>query len=337
MQIKIQEIRNKRLWETFNLRHEFASYFQSWSWGKIQKRAGVGVMRFGVFRQSKLLGIFQVFDTVARRGHFLHLRGGPILLNWGKDVLEEVINFLKDKKGASFIRISPLINTDDDALKVLASLGFKNSPISNTDAENRWVLDLHEPKEEILKKMRKTTRYMIKKGDSMNINIIRSQKRPDIKEFTDIYLQTSIMKHFVPHSLITEEFEEFIESNKAFLYLATRKKKILAGAVITYYGNEAIYRYGATALEGRRTPASYLLQWSAICDAKRKGLKIYNFWGIAKDDNASDPWYGPSQFKKGFGGRRVDFAHSMDLPINKRYWISYAADYVTKMRRHFRI
>ncbi|GAI33015.1 unnamed protein product, partial [marine sediment metagenome] len=29
-------------------------------------------------------------------------------------------------------------------------------------------------------------------------------------------------------------------------------------------------------------PASYLLQWEAIKEAKNRGCKLYNFWGIAE-------------------------------------------------------
>ncbi|RJQ26855.1 peptidoglycan bridge formation glycyltransferase FemA/FemB family protein, partial [Candidatus Parcubacteria bacterium] len=85
----------------------------------------------------------------------------------------------------------------------------------------------------------------------------------------------------------------------------------------------------------RKTPASYLLQWEAIKDAKKEGLSTYNFWGIAKDDDPRGAWHGLSQFKKGFGGQRLDFVHSQDLPLTKKYWLSYLIDYVTKIKKGY--
>ena len=141
------------------------------------------------------------------------------------------------------------------------------------------------------------------------------------------------MKKFVPHSLVKEEFEEYRKQDKSFLYFATLNEKILSCAMIVYYGKEAIYRHGATTEEGRGTPASYLIQWKAIQDAQKSGLSLYNFWGVAKDNNPKNPWFGLSQFKKGFGGGQINFIHSMDLPLKPTYFISYLIDYLTRLKK----
>lgn len=339
--IEISEVKDEKEWENFNLARKCPSYFQSWGWGQVQKNDGIETKRYGIYENLKLIGIFQAFNIRAKRGHYLHIRQGPVIDEWNEDVIFQVFNFIKKiakKKNFSFIRISPLFGADDkNNINLLNKIGFRQSPIHNVDAENRWVLNIEQDLDSIMSKMRKTTRYVIRKGMNLNIKIVRTNKLDDIDKFFSVYYETAKAKNFVPLPLVKEEFEEFKKNNNAFIYFALLDKKILSTAIITYYGKEAIYRHGATSFEGRNTPSSYLLQWQAIQDAKKRGLSIYNFYGIAKDDNPKNPWYGLSQFKKGFGGEQVDFIHSQDLPLSKKYWLTYLIDYFTELKKGYNI
>ena len=332
----IKEITDKKKWEDFNVSFLYPAYFQSWNWGEVQKRKGIEVKRFGLFNKSRLVAIFQTFNIKAKRGHFIHVRHGPVMKDVQREHVKAVIDFLKqytlDKK-ASFIRISPLREDTSENALMLKGCGFKESPVRNLDAENRWVLTLKEDINKIFSNMRKTTRYLVRKAENSNIKIVRSTDIYDIAGFYSIYNQTAKFKQFVPHESIQEEFEEFKKNKSVTLYFAKFNDRILAEAMIVYYGKEAMYRHGATSTEGRKTPASYLLQWEVIKDAHKAGMRMYNFWGITKKDNPSDPWYGLSQFKKGFGGQQLDFIHSMDLPLKPTYWISYLIDYLTKLKK----
>ncbi|MDO8621391.1 MAG: peptidoglycan bridge formation glycyltransferase FemA/FemB family protein [Candidatus Levybacteria bacterium] len=337
--METREITNKNVWEKFNLSFPNPSYFQSWYWGEVQKATGVETQRLGFFDGKKLIGIAQVFDIKAKRGHFLYVRQGPVLSDWNKKnanfVLDELKNLAKEKN-ASFIRISPLLSLGNYESLGLRNFGLRFSPTHNLDAENRWVLDLTPNEDELLQAMRKTTRYLIRHAPDENIKVTVSENEKDLDKFLSIYADTAKNKHFVPHSQLKEEFAVFSKEKKAKLYLAFQKKEILAGAFIVYYGNEAIYRHGATTNIGRKTSASYIAQWQAIKDAKQAGLKQYNFWGIAPTDNPKHPWQGLSLFKKGFGGRQMDFLHAMDLPIKWNYWITFAIDYLTMVKKGYK-
>lgn len=338
--IIIKEVKDKKAWESFNTSFDHPSFFQSWHWGNVQKAAGVEVLRLGIFHGKEVVGIMQVADVKARRGHFLHIRGGPVINTWNKSLAHKIIRFLKilaKEKGASFIRFSPLVNASLNLYKeIFEEIGCVLSPTHNIDAENRWVLDLTRSESQILSNMRKTTRYLIKKSQNLNIEIVKSNKVADINKFLKLYKQTFEIKHFVPHSLIQEEFNEFNNHNMAIIYMASLNEELISTAIVIYYGSEAIYRHGATSIRGRKLPGSYLIQWEAILDAKKKGHKRYNFFGISPDENKKNhPWYGLTLFKMGFGGERVDFMHSMDFPIGFRYWITYFIDLITKKMKGY--
>lgn len=336
--LKIEEIKNKKPWEGFLDKTEFYPFFQSWDWGEVQKKLGFDILRFGLFDDKDMVSVFLIVDVNAKRGHYLHLRHGPVLNDFKEKYFDEVVNFSKKTardRNASSIRISPLIKEGSIDRNFFKKTGFINAPIHNMDAQNCWVLDINKKDEQILKEMRKTHRYLIRKAQNMGIKIIRSKNLSDIKDFINIYNQLSVRKHFVPHRGIKEEFEILSKNDEAALFLAEYHKKIISGAVVVFIGNTAIYHHGVSAEEYRDIPASYLVQWEAIREARKRGKSTYNFWGIVPVDKPNHPWKGITLFKTGFGGKRMDFIHAQDLPLNIRYWKSYLIEYITKLKKGY--
>jgi lipid II:glycine glycyltransferase (peptidoglycan interpeptide bridge formation enzyme) len=86
--------------------------------------------------------------------------------------------------------------------------------------------------------------------------------------------------------------------------------------------------HGASASKYRNVMAPYLLQWHAIKLAKNLGYKYYDFYGVDEDK-----WPGVTRFKKGFGGREVNYPGTFDLIFNRRWYSVYRM--VRKARRTF--
>ncbi len=331
---------NKNEWERFLLSQSWQPFFQSWNWGEVQEKIGNSVFRFGVYdpsTSSGLVGICLAVLVKAKRGRYLHLRHGPLLTNFEKQFSPFLTEIKKQAKelGADFIRMSPLLQSDLFDITFLRKLGFRNAPIHNMDAENAWVLELDKSEEEILSGMRKTTRYLVKKGQTLPITITKSTDRRDFTHFLNLYETTSKRHSFIPHRGVAEEFEVFTRDKQALLFLARYKRKVLAGALIIFYGNQAIYHHGASSDEFREIPAAYFLQWEAIKEAKRQGKKFYNFWGVVPPEKTNHPWQGLTLFKTGFGGRRVNFIHAQDLPLTFGYWKTFAIETIWRMRRGY--
>ncbi len=102
-----------------------------------------------------------------------------------------------------------------------------------------------------------------------------------------------------------------------------------------FYRNEVVYHHSGSLTEFRHIPASYLLQWEAINDAKKAGFEKYNFFGIAREDNLKHPWYGLSFFKKGFGGEEQRWVHGHDLPLKPKYWLTYIYEFLERKKRGY--
>lgn len=335
--MEVAIIENKNEWESFLLSQSNQPFFQSWNWGQVQERVGNKVFHFGLYEKKKLIGICLGVLVNAKRGRYLHLRHGPLLSNFEKQLnpfLAEIKAQAKDLN-VDFIRMSPLLEQTGFDINFLKQRGFRNAPIHNMDAENAWVLDLDNEESELLAGMRKTTRYLVKKAQTLPIVVAKSTEKNDFAKFMKLYETTSRRHHFIPHRGVEEEFDIFSKDKQALLFLARYKGKVLSGALIIFYGNCAVYHHGASSDEFREIPAAYLLQWEAIKEAKRQGKKFYNFWGVVPPEKPHHPWQGLTLFKTGFGGRRVNFVHAQDLPLTIGYWKTSAIETVWRIRRGY--
>lgn len=332
-----KEITVKSTWETF-LENSFSfdyPFFQGWNWGEVEKKLSFPVNRLGYFNDSQLVGVLQLVEIKAKRGHYLYLRHGPLMKEYSSELLAFILSDVKTKAkklGASFLRLSRFPKTQEAAL-FFQEARFMRSALQTSDAEVCWVLDITKSEEEILKNMRKSHRYLIKKSQTLPITIVKTKEPQELKKFLPLYKKLSLRKHFVAHKGVIEEFETFTKDNEEVLFLAEYDNKIIAGAMIAYVGNTAIYRHSASDDAFKHIPASYLIQWEAIKEAKKRGKTVYNFWGVAPENQPNHPWKNITLFKTGFGGSYEQYLPTLDLPLNILYWKNYAIDLVSSKRK----
>jgi lipid II:glycine glycyltransferase (peptidoglycan interpeptide bridge formation enzyme) len=329
--MNIKPLHNQAQWEAFFLQHGPQALFQSWEWGESLEKSGVFVERFGMWSKDALRGIFQVVKVCAKRGAFLHVRHGPILAGDSFDQLKEFTDFMVDKtksEHALFFRISPLVSQEKQDM--FAAAGYRGAAIHAMDAEVCWVLPINKPIDEIFSSMRKTTRYEIKKAQNMSVTVATSN---NLAAFFKLYEQTAKRHSFVRHTGIQEEFEVFAKRNKATLYYASFEGKVIAAAIILFVGYQGIYHHGASVSSS--PPGSHLIQWQAIQEAKARGMKEYNFWGIAPDEIPNHPWRGITLFKKGFGGEERRYLHAQDYPVSPLYILPRAVETIRRIRKGY--
>lgn len=336
--LQVKEITDKKIWEQFLEKATYSSFpfFQSYNWGEVEKSLGFPVVRFGLFNDKNLVSVCQVVDVKAKRGHYIYLRHGPVFKKFSNEEFSFFLNFFETfakERNASFIRLSRFPKTVETDENYFSQKGFKKAAIQTIDAEVCWLLDITKSEEELLKNMRKSHRYLIKKAPTYNIEIVKSTNPKDLENFLPLYKHLSLRKHFVAHKGIIEEFETFVKDNQMLLFLAYYEKNLIAGAMIAFVGNTAIYRHSTSDENFKHIPASYLIQWEAIKEAKKRGIKLYNFWGIAPENMPNHPWRGITLFKTGFGGMYEYFVPAMDKPLALGYLKNYLIDWINTKRK----
>lgn len=329
-------IEDKKEWEDFLSKHDEVNFLQSWYWGEFHKRLGQKIVRSGFYQNNKLKGVMLSIIEEAKRGRHLIVPAGPIISWEDKEIISAFVKEIRKiayLNDCGFVRVRPQLLSDDFSRKLFKDLGFVDAPM-HLHAQLTSQLDITSSEGELLKNMRKNTRYEIKKAEKEKIKITSSKDPKDIRKFYNLQVETSLRQKFVPfpYKYLHEQFKIFAENNLAFLYNAHFGKKLLAQAFIIFYGQEAVYHYGAGTDEGRKHPGAYLIQWEAILEAKKRKLTRYNLWGVA--NNPKHRFYGLSIFKRGFGGEDVDYLQAQDLIINyPRYLINLAIEKLRKLRR----
>lgn len=328
--LRIQEITNKEIWENFLKKCEEKTFLQSWNWGEFNILMGDKIWRFGVY-DNELIGVALVIKVKAKRGDFLFVPHGPVVIRSKALVFKTLMNKLKALAVAekvNYIRIAPVW---ESGLVLFKKFGFRNAPI-HIHPELTWELDLGLSEDELLMNMRKTTRYLIKKAIKERVEIVETD---NVEEFDKLYQQTKARQHFTPFSLdyLKNEFKAFSEDNEILVLLGKYNNEIVASGIFIFWQGIGFYHHGASFLKYPKIPVSYSLLWEAIKIAKQKGCEKFNFWGIVPDNAKKHPWHGLSLFKKGFGGKSKEYIKTQDFIINPKYWLSFIVESVRKIKR----
>jgi len=367
--VEIREIKNKDVWEGFLKEEKEKTFLQSWNWGEFQERMGNKIWRIGVFEKENPAAIALVSKVNARRGKFLLIQHGPIIIQNAKvkiqndnskfKILEILLNKLKNiakEESCDFIRIAPLWERNDGNIKIFRELGFRNSSMHASAYEATWKLDINPEEEDLLKNMRKTTRYLIRQTlKNQDITIEKSERVEDIEEYSKLNAEVAERQKFVPFSseFIKNEFKVFSKTEpyssmdrgkkraqssspdgQVLLFLGKCKGELAAAAMVLFWSDMAFYHQAASRSKYARFFVPYLLLWEAIKEAKKRGCLLFDFWGyIDPQKQSRHPWAGPTLFKMGFGGKASEYVKTQDLPLSKKYWLIYVFEKIRSIKR----
>jgi len=339
----IKEITQKEIWENFLLGCEEKTFLNSWNWGEFQKAMGNKIWRLGVFGNDELVAVVLAIKTVAKRGTFLLIPHGPNLKssNQKDQILKTLLEKLKEiskKEKADFIRINPILKRNEENNEIFKKLGFRQASI-HAHPEASWKLDITPSEEELLSRMRKTTRYLIRQAEKdQDIEVYQSRDLKDVEVFNKIHWEVVKIQKFVPFSLdyFKKEFSVFEKDQEICIFFAKYKGEIAAASYVIFWSNIAFYHHAALLPQYHKIPLAYLLEWESIREAKRRGCKLYDFWGyVNPQKNPKHPWAGPTLFKMGFGGQAHKYVKTQDFPLSKKYWLTYFFEKLRKIKRGY--
>ncbi|HSN36874.1 MAG TPA: peptidoglycan bridge formation glycyltransferase FemA/FemB family protein, partial [Arthrobacter sp.] len=83
------------------------------------------------------------------------------------------------------------------------------------------------------------------------------------------------------------------------------------------------YAHAALDDAHRKLSAGIPLLVTLMADARDKGLKHVDLWGVAPADQPDHKWAGFTAFKKSFGGREVAYPGTWDLPVRTVHYNAY--------------
>ena len=327
MKAKVLDKSDEAKWEKFLKTQPLSTIHQSPAWGhfqaKIPYRGKYWIITLE--EDGKIIGgTMLIKQKIRKKYSWLYAARGPLLsdLSQIQKLMPEIKKIAK-KEDAIFLRIDPSLTEEIDPIQ-----GFKKIK-EGFQPQHTLILDLEKDEEELLKEMKPKGRYNIKLATKKGVKISVADPKKvkdfqkELNDFFKVLEETTKRDGFRGHN--KNYYKNMLETlpENAKLYLARFNGELLAATIVTFFKDTATYYYGASSNKNRNVMAPYLLQWQAIQDSKKMGLKTYDFLGISPDNNKDHPWYGVTEFKLKFGGEKIDYASPQEYSFKKLLHILY--------------
>ena len=335
----MEDCKNQQEWDEFVAGAPEANFLHSWAWGEFHEARGKTVVRRVFVENGRIVAAYEGQVETAKRGTYMAIAGGPIL-DWERDdIVKAAFADIREQgaaNGCVFVRVRPQLEDSEDARALFRNLGLKSAPIY-LSVEFAGVLDLSKSEEEVLAGASQNFRRALRKAEKNGVEVEASTNPEDIKTFYEIQLQTAKRHDFVSFSedFLRKQFAAFAKYDEVKLYTAKFEGEILAQNFMIFYGNEASYHYGVSTQLGTRMSSAPLMHMRAMREARERGIKRYNLWGITGEDETEHRFYGVSQFKRSFGITELKYLHAHDLVIKPTaYKLTQLIEKARAKRRH---
>ncbi len=324
-----------------------SNILQSCYWGMLKENFGWKAFSFNFAGTDLLVLVRKVFGrySIAYIPHgpslSLEDQKGKILKKIGMEIKKNLPSgcfAVRFDLPAGVFQVEPVLFEIGPELK---------KSFSDIQPPDTVVLSLKEEEAEILRKMKSKTRYNIRLSARKGIIVERAGAEA-LDEWYSLYEETALRDKISIHSKeyyrkifsISEECSSSSVCPEIVMFKALYKGKLLAGIIVSLYGDRATYLYGASSGEYRNLMPAYALQWNAIGYARERGCSEYDLFGIPPVDDPSHPMGGLYRFKTGFGGKILHRPGCWDLPLRPLVYRIYRwaellrLFYFKKLRKH---
>ncbi|GCE04053.1 lipid II:glycine glycyltransferase FemX [Dictyobacter aurantiacus] len=307
-------------WDAFVENHPNGHFLQSWGWGELKATAGWSPLRLALCSEEQIVAVAQVLRKTAPRvplalGHLAYIPRGPVV-DWQQPELVRTFFAQLDRyvrrQGALALRWEPDVEVATTAGEAVERFTreWGATEIAPVQPGRSIVLDLAPDEDRLLAQMKEKWRYNVRLGARKGVQVRLASSLADVEGWYTLLRTTGDRDQFGIHSLAYYQrvWELYAPSDNLRLLLAEHDGQLLAGIMIAIMGRQAIYLYGASSNQQRQLMPNYVLQWEAIRWAKQCGAHVYDFWGIPASDDEDEAMAGVYRFKRGWGGRVVQYA-----------------------------
>jgi lipid II:glycine glycyltransferase (peptidoglycan interpeptide bridge formation enzyme) len=303
--------------------HEFLTNLpvtQTSDWVRFQESLGKKTVSFEGDGWSCLL-----IRQATKLGDYWLAPYGPFLSKPNK--LPQALETIKKeavKHGISWVSVEPFGRGLDYEPK---KLGLKRAEKSYNPAHTA-INDLGLEEAKRWSALSPTFRNLINRAERRGLSFRTSNDPGEINLFTDMLDKVASRKKISLHDAkyFKIQAETLMPKKSAFLELAYFEDKPIASALILQNGKTAHYAYAGSYPEARKLEAGTVLVWQAMQNAKKRGARWFDLFGVAPPDaSSSHPWAGFSTFKRKFGGEDIALGGTWQLPVNQGRYKAYRA------------
>lgn len=193
-------------------------------------------------------------------------------------------------------------------------LKLKTTNTHTVQPQDTLLVDLTLSEEDILTQMKQKGRYNVRLSKKKGVEIKESKS---VEDFYNLLQATTERDGFSGWG--KAYYKKMLTSlgNNCLILNAEYEDEVIASGIFTFYGEGAVYYYGASGNAHRNLMAPYLLQYTAMLEGKKRGCQYYDFLGIAPEGaSPSHAWAGVTDFKLKFGGTRKHYPNAQKIVLN---------------------
>ncbi|MDQ0679489.1 lipid II:glycine glycyltransferase (peptidoglycan interpeptide bridge formation enzyme) [Arthrobacter pascens] len=297
-------------------------FLQTQAWADFQASLGRRV-----HRQSGPGWSFLAVEERNPAGKVLYAPYGPAASSPGAfDAALAALEDVARSCGAVFVRIEPVSAGLEmpAATEELRRRGLQPAPV-NQQPELSWIVDLDGDFKEVLAAMKPVNRNLYRNIHKKGVTFRTSQDPDDIRILLNFLHMTARRNGFKPQSdeYLTQVAGSLMPAGAATLFIAELHGGPIAAALAYDSADTRTYAHAALDDSHRKLSAGIPLLVTLMADAKERGLKHVDLWGVAPADQPDHKWAGFTAFKKSFGGREVSYPGTWDLPVKKLRYSAY--------------
>lgn len=315
-------------WDAFVEGDPSGHFFQSWTWGEMQRGLSARPRRIAALVNGEIRGVVQmlIFEGATRR--FAVVPRGPVADPDDEAVVRALTGATLEAgrvEGTFLVRIEPQWEWNAAHVELMQACGFVSA--------KQWIMprrtllvDLRPSLDEVWAGFKSNTRNRVRLAEKLGVEV-RVGGDDDIVVFENLFEEMTLR-----HGLRRAARETFGLAARAFagtdmmrLYLARGRDEgvDVSGIIAFIFGRTATYLWGASsdAESARKLNPNQLLHWTAMQWAKSRGCETYDTFGIPDHDvDVLEAEYGKQtggmwslyRFKRGFGGRVVRHLGTFD-------------------------
>ena len=306
------------------------SALQGWGYGEARRAIGQTPTRFLIKDAGRTVGAAQLLRKPLVPGlSVLYAPRGPALEDMS--LLPDVAAAIRRVAAPTDVRALIEPPQPRDAHLIPGEVG----PWRRADAEqpeHTIIVNLSPNENELLKGLHHMARRNVRTAEKLGVSAGRDD---DFDAFWEIFTATNERAKLgaYPRAYYETMLREGSRyGGEAYIVLARHEGKALAGGFFLAMGGGTYYLFGGSIKDERPTDtgeprkdvrAPTAFYWHAMLDAKRRGYRFFDFWGIPRKLDESKHSFGVYKMKENFGGEKVwypgyEYALSPAAPLVAR-------------------
>jgi lipid II:glycine glycyltransferase (peptidoglycan interpeptide bridge formation enzyme) len=316
-------------WQALLARLPAGDFLHDWAWADVAAFDGQPQRRFVVEEGGELVALAAAQVRAIGLGRtFWYVPHGPVTdyaaPSAGERVRTVVTGLAEEATAdrAVALRLEPRIEAGGPAPALLDAVAHRVA--ERLQVGQTRIVDL-DGEDELLAGFDADTRYGVRRAAREGVDtsvVTDAGDRGAIERLHGLVRETQRRAGFrlPPLERYWTAWQALAGAGRACLIEARREDELLATGLLVVEGEQSFYLFAGSRREQAgetKRYASYAVQWAMMGEARARGARRHDLWGVAPANAGPDhPWHGVGLFKKGFGGREVTWAGSWEIVID---------------------